>query len=137
MNEPAEERIDRMVEQIRSFAERVDDLENWMIRVPEDDFYAVKSRLDVDDTGLGTRYRGSALCYTNDHDEVWVGYSTPLSEFGLSESVQPGAAPVAEVDTHRLGQESSTVELYPGDEEEFRTSTVMFVVKALESNNET
>ena len=77
-------RIDRMVEQIQDFADRVEDAENWTVLIPDDDFDAVEHRLATDDAGLGTRYRGANLCYSREVDEVWVRYIAPLSEHGLT-----------------------------------------------------
>jgi len=41
-----------------------------------------------------------------------------------------------EVEVHSLGRENTTVELSPGEEEEFSASTVAFTVRALETESD-
>lgn len=72
--------VDRMVEQIKAFAELIEDPENWVISVPADEFDAVRERLETDESGLGTKYRGASLCYTHHDDEVWIRYETALAD---------------------------------------------------------
>ena len=67
------------VEQIREFADSVENPDNWMITVPEADYDAVKAQLEtVYDTG--TYYHGIALCYTPEHDSVHVEYKSEITE---------------------------------------------------------
>lgn len=72
------------VEQIREFADSVDNPRKWMIAVPESEYGQVKAELDtVYDTG--TYYQGIALCYTTNHDSVQIEYKSSL-EHHLSET---------------------------------------------------
>lgn len=80
-NDTAEDEIEKMVEQIRAFTEDISDPDSWMICIPLDSFDKVDRMLDTDKEGVGTRYNGVSLAYSTDHEEVWVEYTSPISEY--------------------------------------------------------
>lgn len=71
--------VDRIVNQIRAFAESIDDPDLWRILVPVESFDAVKERLDTE-YDVGTYYQGIGLCYTQDFDAARVEYRADLAD---------------------------------------------------------
>lgn len=69
-----------MADNIREFAETIDNPNQWMITVPARSFDAVKEQLDTNSDGLGTQYHGISLCYSEKHTEIHIEYRNTLSD---------------------------------------------------------
>jgi hypothetical protein len=73
--------IENIADEIRRFAETVDNPDDWMVVVPVDDFGDVKDALDTTKQNLSTSYQGIPLCYGDGYDETKVKLNTNLSDY--------------------------------------------------------
>lgn len=79
MSERQSQGVLHAVEQIREFADGVDDPDKWRVLIPEPIFDDVKAGLETTE-GLGTYYEGISLCYADSLDEIYVRYRSELSD---------------------------------------------------------
>lgn len=70
----------QIADQIREFAETVDEPENWRIAVPVDRFDKVKAELDTT-YDLGSYYNDISLVYNQSIDETRVEFKSGLTDY--------------------------------------------------------
>jgi hypothetical protein len=89
MSEQSDGEVEQMAERIRTFAQDVENPDDWMIVVPVEEYGDVKDVLDTT-KDLSTYYQEIPLCYGDGYDETQVRLKRSLSDhLEITEGVDP------------------------------------------------